>query len=116
ALHFTPNRQFRLVDIKLMAIARRMLVGHMRQARAYDRLTEALFGMVRCLTASIDAKDPSTCGHSERVARMAVRLGKEMHMPETVVSDLYLSGLLHDVGKIGIHDSILQKADSLTEE
>src|SRR5205085_12459763 len=43
ALHFTPNRQFRLVDIKLMAIARRMLVAHIWQARVYDRLTDALF-------------------------------------------------------------------------
>ncbi len=68
------------------------------------------------MTATIDAKDHTTGGHSERVARMAVRLGKQMAVPETVLGDIYLAGILHDIGKIGIQDSVLQKPDKLTVE
>jgi HD-GYP domain-containing protein (c-di-GMP phosphodiesterase class II) len=50
------------------------------------------------------------------VARIGVRLGKQMGLPSSSLSDIYLSGLLHDIGKIGIRDSVLQKPDQLTPE
>ena len=68
------------------------------------------------LTAAIDAKDPYTSGHSERVARIAVRLAEELRMPAGKRSDLYLAGLLHDVGKIGIDDGVFKKSGPLTPE
>src|SRR5262245_44871729 len=116
ALSFHPRRLFQESDLKVVLLARRMLLTHRQQSHVYERLRDSLFGLVRCLTAAIDAKDPYTWGHSERVARIAVRLGKQMGLPTAVVSDLYLSGLLHDVGKIGIRDSVLQKPGKLTEE
>jgi HD-GYP domain-containing protein (c-di-GMP phosphodiesterase class II) len=116
ALSFHPRRLFKSSDLRVMMLARRMLLNHRQQALVYEKLRDSLFGLVRCLTAAIDAKDPFTWGHSERVARIAVRLGKEMGLPAAVVSDLYLAGLLHDIGKIGIRDSVLQKPDKLTEE
>jgi HD-GYP domain-containing protein (c-di-GMP phosphodiesterase class II) len=116
ALSFTPGRRFHLIDIKLMALARRLLVTHSRQVRATKKLRDILFGLIHCLTAAIDAKDPYTCGHSERVARMAVRIAQQMSFSEGDISDLYLAGLLHDVGKIGIKDSVLQKQGRLTDE
>ena len=79
-------------------------------ARTYVELKELLFGIIRALTAAIDAKDPNTSGHSERVARIAVRLAEELEMPAQKRSDLYLAGLLHDVGKIGVDDQVLKKA------
>jgi HD-GYP domain-containing protein (c-di-GMP phosphodiesterase class II) len=99
-----------------MLLARRMLLNHRRQMQSYEQLRESLFGLIRCLTAAIDAKDPCTCGHSERVARIAVRLGRQMKLSASMLSDLYLAGLMHDVGKIGIRDSVLLKAGPLTEE
>ena len=116
ALSFDPDRVFEDSDLKTMALARRMLSYHFQQVYSSDELKNTLLGLVFCLTASIDAKDPHTCGHSERVARMAVRLGKEMRLPESTISDIYLAGLLHDIGKIGIRDSVLQKPGKLTEE
>ena len=50
---------------------------HQSQQRSQDQLREVLFGLVRCLTAALDARDPYTWGHSERVARIAFRLAKE---------------------------------------
>jgi HD-GYP domain-containing protein (c-di-GMP phosphodiesterase class II) len=116
ALRFEASRPFIDTDIKVMTLARRMLLNHRRQVQAYEKLKDTLFGLVRCLTAAIDAKDPFTWGHSERVARIAVRLGKQIGLSPTFLSDLYLAGLLHDIGKIGIRDSVLQKPGELTPE
>src|SRR5262249_51571272 len=65
---------------------------------------------------AIDAKDSYTYGHSERVARIAVELGRELGLRDDELSDIYLTGLLHDIGKIGIRDSVLCKRDKLTDE
>jgi HD-GYP domain-containing protein (c-di-GMP phosphodiesterase class II) len=116
AISFNPRRIFHPCDIKVMLLARRMLLTHRQQTQAQEKLRESLFGLVNCLTAAIDAKDPHTAGHSERVARIAVRLGEQMHLGPGVLSDLYLAGLLHDIGKIGIRDCVLQKTGELTEE
>ena len=61
-------------------------------------------------------QDTYTSGHSERVARIAVRLAEELDMPSSKRSDLYLTGLLHDVGKIGVDDQVLKKSGPLTPE
>jgi HD-GYP domain-containing protein (c-di-GMP phosphodiesterase class II) len=113
---FQPGHRFKSADLRILSLARRMLHNQRRQASTHGKLKETLVGFVRCMTATIDAKDSTTGGHSERVARMAVRLGKQMGLPETVLGDIYLAGILHDIGKIGVQDSILQKPDKLTVE
>ena len=72
--------------------------------------------LTRSLASAVDAKDPYTYGHSERVARIAVELGRELNLLEDELSDVYLAGLLHDVGKIGIRDEVLCKHGPLTPE
>jgi HD-GYP domain-containing protein (c-di-GMP phosphodiesterase class II) len=116
ALSFSRQRLFDSSDLKVMLLARRMLLNHRQQVQVQENLRDSLFGLVRCLTAAIDAKDPYTGGHSERVARIAVRLGQQMNLSSAILSDLYLAGLLHDIGKIGIRDSVLQKPAELTDE
>jgi HD-GYP domain-containing protein (c-di-GMP phosphodiesterase class II) len=71
---------------------------------------------VRMLAAAIDAKDPYTRGHSERVARYSIAIGKNLSLPEKEMRNLRISALLHDVGKIGIDDRILRKPGALSEE
>jgi HD-GYP domain-containing protein (c-di-GMP phosphodiesterase class II) len=93
-----------------------LIATQQSNARVYADLKELLFGVIRALTAAIDAKDPYTSGHSERVARIAVRIAEELGMPASQRSDLYLIGLLHDVGKIGVDDSVLKKPGPLTPE
>jgi HD-GYP domain-containing protein (c-di-GMP phosphodiesterase class II) len=116
AINFDADRPLNDSDLRVMSVVGRLVSDHTRHTEIYDRLKDTLFGLVRCLTATIDAKDPYTCGHSERVARIAVRLGQEIGLPAGDVSDLYLAGLLHDVGKIGIRDNVLSKAGDLTDE
>ena len=78
---------------------------------------QALFiNSVRMLAAAIDAKDPYTRGHSERVARYSIAIGKNLHLPEKEMRNLRISALLHDVGKIGIDDRILRKPGALSDD
>jgi len=71
---------------------------------------------VRMLAAAIDAKDPYTRGHSERVARYSIAIGKNLNLPADQMRNLRISALLHDVGKIGIDDRILRKPGALSDE
>jgi len=78
---------------------------------------EGLFiGTVKSLSSAIDAKSKWTAGHSERVTKFAIKIGKGIGFSEKELRDLELSGLLHDVGKIGTYESILDKAGKLTDE
>ena len=103
-------------EIERMQYVASLIATQSSNARTYVELKELLFGIIRALTAAIDAKDPNTSGHSERVARIAVRLAEELAMPPQKRSDLYLAGLLHDVGKIGIDDQVLKKCGPLTPD
>ncbi len=68
------------------------------------------------LALTIEARDPSTNGHCERLARYAVQLGRELGLPDTDLGALHRGGYLHDVGKVGVPDAVLLKAGPLTPE
>jgi hypothetical protein len=116
AVRFHPGRRFQQSDVQMMALARRLLLHQRHQARAQEKLKDALFGLVRSLIAALNAKNQYTYGHSERVARIARRLGRQMGLSPALQSDLYLAGLLHDVGKIGIRSRVLQLTGPLSPE
>ena len=84
--------------------------------RAARENHELFINSIRALAAAIDAKDPYTRGHSERVARYASQVAREMDLPALEIRRVRLSALLHDVGKIGIDDRIIRKPSALTEE
>jgi putative nucleotidyltransferase with HDIG domain len=71
---------------------------------------------IRALAEAVDAKDAYTRGHSERVAVYASRIARELNLEKTLIERVYFSGLLHDVGKIGIPDAIITKPARLTED
>jgi HD-GYP domain-containing protein (c-di-GMP phosphodiesterase class II) len=81
-----------------------------------DELELSYDGTLRVLMAALDTKDAITQGHSERVARMTVALAKEMNMPEEKLVDIERGALLHDVGKIGVPDAVLQKPSALDDD
>ncbi len=116
ALSLNCDHELGNAELRLLGLAGAMLIKQTRHTRAFGQLKESLLGLVRCLTVVIDAKDSCTAGHSERVARIAVRLGKQMGLPGPTLSDLHLAGLLHDVGKVGVRDEVLLKPARLTPE
>ena len=78
-------------------------------------LEESALEAVESLNATVDAKDPYTAGHSQRVQRIAVALGRELGLGREQLDILRFAGLFHDIGKIGVPDAILTKPDRLTE-
>lgn len=116
AATLTQGQKLTENHLKIMRLARRMLLQQHENTRNCTSLQETLFGLVRCLSASLDARDPYTWGHSERVARISGRIGRELGLTEQERNDLYLGGLLHDIGKIGVPDVVLRKPIDLTEE
>jgi HD-GYP domain-containing protein (c-di-GMP phosphodiesterase class II) len=107
---------FRRSDAALLLPFVALLELHLRWSHRYQDLKDLLVGLTRSLTTALDAKDTYTYGHSERVARIAVELGRELGLEGDELGDLYLAGLLHDVGKIGIKDTVLHKQGPLTPE
>ena len=99
--------------------------NHMsRELAGYDaenrRLIAALergyLDTIRSLASAIDAKDPYTRGHADRVAALAVEIGRELRLGADVLAALEYAGVLHDIGKIGIPDEILAKRSPLTPD
>ena len=99
--------------------------NHMsRELAGYDaenrRLIEALergyLDTIRSLAAAVDAKDPYTRGHAERVAALSVEIGRELGLAPDALQALQFGGILHDIGKIGIPDAILAKVGALGPE
>jgi HD-GYP domain-containing protein (c-di-GMP phosphodiesterase class II) len=77
---------------------------------------ELFMGSIRMLANAIDEKDPYTRGHSERVAFYSMLMARQMGMSDEEVERVHLSGIIHDVGKIGIEDRILRKPAALTDD
>jgi HD-GYP domain-containing protein (c-di-GMP phosphodiesterase class II) len=112
-MHKPPfeNSDRHLVEIlanQLSSLARSFLL-----LRNMSRFTEQLAG---ALVEAVEAKDPYTRGHSERVNFLAVEIGRAMGLPADELQDLHWASLLHDVGKIGIPDAILSKPSKLTKD
>jgi putative two-component system response regulator len=87
----------------------------MRLKRYTDEL-ESAESVILSLALTIEARDPCTGGHCERLARYAVALGAKLGLDEEQQIALHRGGFLHDVGKVGIADAVLLKAGSLTDE
>lgn len=84
--------------------------------RIQEQADEFLRQTVEALATAVDAKDSYTNGHSNRVAKYSREIAKEAGMSEKECDEVYLAGLLHDVGKIGIDDRIINKKGKLTDE
>jgi putative nucleotidyltransferase with HDIG domain len=106
--------EFGTVEACLMASVATILGIHCGNIALYHEQSEFFSSVVRALTSAIDAKDPYTCGHSDRVARLSVCLARQLGCDAEDLNTIYLSGLLHDIGKIGIDDNVLRKPGALT--
>ena len=81
-----------------------------------DKLEKAYLESIETLRMTVEAKDPYTRGHSERVAEFSVLIGEKLGLSEEDLKTLRIGGLFHDIGKIGIPDSILLKESKLTDD
>jgi HD-GYP domain-containing protein (c-di-GMP phosphodiesterase class II) len=107
--------EFGTVEASLLSSVATILGIHGGNITLYQEQADFFASVVRALTSAIDAKDPYTCGHSDRVARLSVCLARRIGCTDDELDTIYLSGLLHDIGKIGIDDNVLRKPGALTE-
>ena len=85
-------------------------------AESNQKLEQAYLDMIQTLRYTVEAKDPYTRGHSDRVSEFSVLIGEKLGLSEEQIKILRIGGLFHDIGKIGIPDSILLKTDKLSDD
>ena len=114
ALESADGRKFDNIDATRLASVANSAAVFLENFRLYGSMRQLFLGSLQALTSSIDAKDPYTCGHSERVALISKRLVELMGLPGAEADRVYLCGLLHDIGKIGVPEAVLRKPGKLT--
>ena len=100
-----------LIESGLKSVSQMRTISKMN-----EDLQKAYMDSIGILRHTVEAKDPYTKGHSDRVSEYAVLLGKKLNLPDEDIEKLRIGGLFHDIGKIGIPDSILLKESNLTDE
>jgi HD-GYP domain-containing protein (c-di-GMP phosphodiesterase class II) len=108
--------EFDSVDTKLLNSIANESAIYLENSMLFEDVHGLMMGLLHSLTSAVDAKDAYTCGHSERVALLSRLLAKEGGYSDQLCERVYMAGLLHDVGKIGVPESVLQKSGKLTEE
>jgi response regulator RpfG family c-di-GMP phosphodiesterase len=108
----TREQNFKLQDMN------RNLEGKVRErtkqlAEKHQELRTAYVETIKALAEAVDAKDTYTRGHSERVGVYASKVAAEMGFPKEFIERVYIAGVLHDVGKIGVRDAVITKPDRL---
>jgi HD-GYP domain-containing protein (c-di-GMP phosphodiesterase class II) len=120
AVNRIDKPDFDSTDVKLFTSVASGCAVFIENGRLFKDLKELFVGSLKALTSSIDAKDQYTRGHSERVAIIsrwiAERISETQPLEEEEIHRIYLAGLLHDIGKIGIDEHVLQKNGRLTPE
>lgn len=103
-------------EASLISTTAAMIASHAHNVALFEEREGLLISVVRTLVSAIESRDPYTCGHSERVARYGRRLAQEFGLGEEACERLYMTGLLHDIGKIGLSDTVLKKTGPLTDQ
>ncbi len=110
------GNKFDAGQLKLLYIFASQISISLENVRLHQNLKEKLLNAVSTLAMALEAKDAYTRGHSQRVSHYSVEIARAMGLDEEEVEAIRLAGILHDIGKIGIRDEILQKRGKLTEE
>ncbi|MEM9351846.1 MAG: HD-GYP domain-containing protein [Planctomycetota bacterium] len=110
------DKEFGTSQASLLTTVTAMFASHANNRLMMQERERLLINMVRALVSAVELKDKYTCGHSERVGLFARRVAEEMGVPDQACQKLYLTGLLHDIGKIGVSDAVLKKEGPLTPE
>jgi response regulator RpfG family c-di-GMP phosphodiesterase len=113
--HITREQNFKLQDMN-RNLEEKVRERTKQLALKHHELRTAYVQTVGALAEAVDAKDAYTRGHSERVGVYASKIAREMSFSKGFIERVYIAGLLHDVGKIGVRDSVITKPDKLTPE
>lgn len=115
-IHCNAPREFGSVQASLLQSIARILGTHLRNRELFQQNEDLYMSFVRSMVSTIDAKDAYTRGHSERVALVGKVLAEQLGLSVQEADDIHLSGLLHDIGKVGVDDRILRKQSRLDDD
>ncbi len=110
------NRLYCEQDLQLLGVFASHTASSLQNSHLYSRLRALNQDVIRSFAQAVELKDFYTRGHSERVAEYACRLGQALGLGSKELDRLHIAGMLHDIGKIGIPDHILNKPGALTED
>lgn len=108
--------EFGSFEVNPLEAASLMLATHLRNIELFLERERLLIGVIRSMVNALDAKDSYTCGHSDRVALISKRVAQQIGLSPAECEQIYMTGLLHDIGKIGVPDGVLGKIEALTAE
>ncbi|MHB9004165.1 MAG: HD domain-containing phosphohydrolase [Coriobacteriia bacterium] len=111
-----PSFRFGSDDVRLLSTIANHVTIAVGNIELFSSLQDAYLATVRSLAAAVDAKDPYTRGHSERVASYAVAIAKELELSHDQQVALEMAAYLHDIGKIGVREEILLKPGKLSDD
>jgi HD-GYP domain-containing protein (c-di-GMP phosphodiesterase class II) len=103
-------------DMVLLETLARQAANVLQISGLYTDLNDLFFDIINTLSAAIDAKDPYTQGHSQRVSEFSVVIAQELNLGPEIIRHIRIGGILHDVGKIGVPDAVLKKTGRLTAD
>ena len=112
----SSETEFGTVEASLMGAAATLIATHSHNVELLHEQEDLVLGVIRSMSSAIDARDPYTRGHSDRVGWYARLIAEELDLPRNVQERIYICGLLHDVGKIGVPDHVLLKPGKLSDE
>ncbi len=116
AINKKSGKVFTSDDLKLFESFAHIVSISIENANLYQRLKETFFDTSFALAEAVEKRDPYTGGHVKRVTDFCLAVGRELNLDKEEMDRLYLSAVLHDIGKIGIDDAILRKPAPLTAE
>ncbi len=110
------NTSFTNNTINLLKSFSEQAAVAINNARLYQKIQDNYFEIVKALAQAIEAKDPYTHGHSERVMEYAVLIAQKLGLPKKEIESLRYAAILHDIGKIGVRGIVLNNPNGLTGE
>ena len=108
------DKEFGTIEATILQAAATIIATHVANVYSLREQEVMLTSTVKSLVSALDAKDPYTCGHSERVALYAQMIARKMNLDEQKIEQIYLTGLLHDIGKIGVGEQTLNHPGALS--
>ena len=115
-LNKKDHRDFDEQDMEVLESVAATAAIALENTRLRQSVADGYKATIRALAAAIDAKDPYTCGHSQRVTHYALQVGAALRLPREDLEMMEYAGILHDIGKIGISDAVLLKPAGLSKE
>jgi len=115
-INLDNNTSFTTDTINLLKSFSEQAAVAINNARLYQKIQDSYFEIVKALAQAIEAKDPYTHGHSERVMQYAVEIAQKLGLPKEEINSLRYAAILHDIGKIGVRGIVLNNPNGLTGE